>query len=84
MEWSRLRNPSLSQPVHAGPDEPVFLASADQRPPPESDYPHPIYPQTADVSRDRVVVEVALDNRLEVRGCPCQFTGKTAFLPHHR
>jgi hypothetical protein len=29
MEWSRLRNPSFSQPMHAGPDEPVLLASTE-------------------------------------------------------
>jgi hypothetical protein len=29
MKWSRLGNPSFSEPMHAGPDEPVLLASTE-------------------------------------------------------
>ena len=65
MERPRLREPSLSQYKKARPVDPVFLAPAAYGTPPESKHPIAEPAQTLEVSRYRVVVEVALDDRLE-------------------
>src|SRR5438876_11892694 len=65
MERSRLRNPSLSQLEDARPGDPVFLTPTAKGTPPERKHPIPKHTQTREVSRYRVVVEVALDDRLE-------------------
>ena len=65
MERSRLRKPSLSQNEDARPGDPAFLASTASGTPPECKHPIPKHTQTREVSRHRVVVEVALDDRLE-------------------
>jgi hypothetical protein len=41
------------------------LAATDESPPPESGHPFPKHPQTIEISRHRVVVEVAAHDRLE-------------------
>jgi hypothetical protein len=71
MERSRLRKPSLSQySKEARPVGPVFLAPSANGTPPESKRPIAEHSQTCEVSRYRVVVEVALDDRLEpLSGC---------------
>ncbi len=51
--------------MHASPGEPGFLAAIQKRPSPEPSHPFPKDPQAVDISRDRVVVEVALHDRLE-------------------
>src|ERR1700694_5995016 len=65
MERSRLRKPSLSQNKDARPGEPAFLAPAAKSSPPERKHPIPKHAQTREVSWYRVVVEVALHDRLE-------------------
>src|SRR6266852_1450244 len=65
MERSRLRNPSLSQLEDARPGDPAFLAPSAKSSPPERKHPIPKHPQTRQVSWYRVVVEVALHDRLE-------------------
>src|SRR5438132_12588551 len=65
MERSRLRKPSLSQDEDARPGDPVFLAPTANGTPPECKHPIPKHTQTREVSRYRVVVEVALYDRLE-------------------
>jgi hypothetical protein len=65
MERSRLRKASLSQNEDARPGEPAFLAPAGKDTPPECKHPIPRHTQTREVSRYRVVVEVALYDRLE-------------------
>ena len=65
MERSRLRKPSLSQTEDARPVDPAFLAPAAKSTPPERKHPIPKHTQTREVSRYRVVVEVALYDRLE-------------------
>ena len=65
MERSRLRNPSLSQNEDARPGDPAFLAPTANGTPPERKHPIPKHTQTREVSRYRVVVEVALYDRLE-------------------
>src|SRR5216683_1674570 len=65
MERSRLRNPSLSQIEDARPRDPAFLAPSAKSTPPECKHPIPKHPQTRQVSWYRVVVEVALHDRLE-------------------
>src|ERR1700730_4764383 len=65
MERSRLRNPALSQLEDARPRDPAFLAPSAKSPPPERKHPIPKHPQTREVSWYRVVVEVALHDRLE-------------------
>src|SRR5258707_14089076 len=59
MERSRLGKPSLSQYESARPVDPVFLAPSANGTPPESKHPIPKHTQTREVSRYRVVVEVA-------------------------
>jgi hypothetical protein len=65
MERLRLRKPSLSQYKEACPVDPVFLAPSANGTPPESKHPIAEHSQTREVSRYRVVVEVALNDRLE-------------------
>src|SRR5260370_12553277 len=65
MERTRLRKPALSQYKEARPIDPVFVAPATNGTPPESKHPIAEHAQTLEVSRYRVVVEVALDDRLE-------------------
>src|SRR5260370_30479036 len=65
MERSRLRNPSLSQLEDARPRDPACLAATAKSSPPERKHPIPKHPQTRQVSWYRVVVEVALHDRLE-------------------
>ncbi len=65
MERTRLREPSLSQYKEARPVDPVSLAPSANGTPPESKHPIAEHAQTLEVSRYRVVVEVALDDRRE-------------------
>jgi len=65
MERTRWGKPSLSQYKEARPVDPVFLAPSANGTPPESKHPIAEHAQTREVSRYRVVVEVALDDRLE-------------------
>src|SRR5471032_1857563 len=65
MERLRLRKPSLSQYKEACPVDPVFLAPSANGTPPESKHPIAEHSETREVSRYRVVVEVALNDRLE-------------------
>jgi len=65
MERSRLRKPSLSQSESARPGNRVFLTPAANSTPPERDHPIPEHSQTREVSWYRVVVEVALHDRLK-------------------
>jgi hypothetical protein len=65
MERLRLRKPSLSQYKEARPVDPAFLAPSAKSTPPECKHPIPKHPQTRQVSWYRVVVEVALNDRLE-------------------
>src|SRR5450432_3502981 len=65
MERSRLRKPSLSQNEDPRPGEPAFLAPAAKDTPPEHKHPIRKHTQTREVSRYRVVVVVALYDRLE-------------------
>ena len=65
MERTRLRKPTQSQLKEARPIDPVFVAPATNGTPPKSKHPIAEHAQTLEVSRYRVVVEVALDDRLE-------------------
>ena len=65
MERTRLRKPSRSQDKHACPVDPVLLASAANSTPPEREHPVPKHAQAREVPWYRVVVEVALHDRLE-------------------
>src|ERR1700733_2277573 len=65
MERTRLRKPALSQSESACPLDPAFLTPATNGSPPERDQPIPKHSQTLEVSWYRVVVEVALHDRLE-------------------
>src|SRR5207237_9363697 len=65
VERTRLRKPSLSQSESACPRDPAFLAPATSSSPPERDHPIPKHSQARAVSWYRVVVEVALHDRLE-------------------
>ena len=65
MERSRLRKPSPSQNKNARPRDPVLLAPTANGTPPKRKHPIPKHAQTREVSRYRVVVEVALYDRLE-------------------
>ena len=55
----------LDQPAYSGPGGPVLLAPATKYPSPVPGHPLAIYVQPLHVSWYRVVVEVALDDRLE-------------------
>jgi len=63
MERSRLG--AIAEPKDARPGDPVFLAPTASSTPPERKHPIPKHTQTRGVSRYRVVVEVALYDRLE-------------------
>ena len=65
MERSRLRKPTLSQGEDARPGDMALLTPAANCAPPERKHPIPEHTQTREVSRHRVVVEVALYDRLE-------------------
>src|SRR5580658_8367980 len=65
MECSRLRKPALSHREGARAGDPALLAPTANSAPPERDHPIPDPPQTREVSWYRVVVEVALHDRLE-------------------
>ena len=65
MERTRLREPLLGQHEYARPVDPVFLAPSAKGTPPERKHPISKHTQTREVSRYRVVVEVALYDRLE-------------------
>src|ERR1700674_5983943 len=65
MEDTRFREPSSSQSEGTLPGDRAFLASAAKWMPPMPKYPIPEYAETVVVPRYRVVVEVALHNRLE-------------------
>ena len=65
MKHPRSGYPSFCQLVEPGPVHPVPLAASAQSPSPESSHPYPEDPQSEEVSRYRVVVEVALHDRLE-------------------
>jgi hypothetical protein len=65
MERTRLREPSRSQDKGACPVDPVLLTPAAKSTPPEREHPIPKHAQTLEVSWYRVVVEVALHDRLE-------------------
>src|SRR6201996_2142781 len=65
MENARFREPVFSQSVHPRPVQATALTAADQSFPPHLSNPKSEYPQTLGVPRNRVVVEIALHNRLE-------------------
>src|ERR1700674_4109408 len=65
MEYSRGREPSVSQSESTCPGERAFLAAAAKCSPPLPDEPLPEYAETVEVPRYRIVVEVSLHNRLE-------------------
>jgi hypothetical protein len=65
MEHVRLGKPSVCQKVHSGPREPMPLTATKESPPTESSHPFPKDPEAIEVSRYRVVVEVASHDRLE-------------------
>ena len=65
MERTRLGEPAVSQYKKARPVDSVFVAPATNGTPPESKHPIAKHAQTLEVSRYRVVVEVALDDRME-------------------
>src|SRR5260370_16999226 len=65
VERAGVRERSLSQYKEARPVDPVSLAPSANGTPPESKHPIAEHAQTLEVSRYRVVVEVALDDRRE-------------------
>ena len=65
MKNTRPRNPAVRQSSHPRPSQMMLLAPMDQHRPPEPGHPIAECGQTVGVSRYRVVVEVALDDRLE-------------------
>src|SRR5215467_2893954 len=65
MKRTRFRKPTLSQGEDARPGDWAFLATTAKSTPPYRQHPIPEHPQTLEVPWDRVVVEVALDDRLE-------------------
>ena len=65
MERIRLREPVLGQDEDARPRDPVFLTPAAKSTPPQHKHSIPKNPQALEVSWYRVVVEVALDDRLK-------------------
>jgi len=65
MKRTRLRKPRLSQCENARPRDPTFLTAATKSTPPQRQHPIPKHSQTLEVSWYRVVVEVAVDDRLE-------------------
>ena len=65
MEYARWREPSVSQSESTGPGDRACLAAAAKCSPPLPDEPIPEYAEAVEVPRYRIVVEVALHNRLE-------------------
>jgi hypothetical protein len=65
MEYSWLREPSVSQSEHTCPGDRACLTAAAKCAPPPPDDPSPEYAETVEVPRYRIVVEVSLHNRLE-------------------
>src|SRR5712691_2743777 len=65
MEYSRLREPSVSQSEHTGPGDRACLTAAAKCAPPPPDDPRPEYAETVEGPRYRIVVGVSLHNRLE-------------------
>ena len=65
MEHTRCGEPVLRQTVQAGPVGPPFPAAAEKYSPPESRHPVAKYMKALDIARHRVVVEVALNDRLQ-------------------
>jgi hypothetical protein len=65
MEYARVRKPALSQGENTLPGDRAFLAAAAKCMPPMPKHPVPEYAETVEVSRYRVIVEVALHDRLE-------------------
>jgi hypothetical protein len=65
MEHSRLRKPSVSQGENTRPRERVLLATAAECTPPMPNQPIPEYAETIEVPWYRIVVGVALHDRLE-------------------
>ena len=64
MEHTGAREPAVTKLEHARPGQ-ALLAATTQCVPPEPKHPVAKQTQTADVSRHRVVVEVALHDGLE-------------------
>ena len=65
MEHSRLRQPSVCQGENTRPGERVLLATAAKCTPPLPNQPIPEYAETIEVPWYRIVVGVALHDRLE-------------------
>ena len=65
MEDARLRDPSGLQLLHTCPVQIMPLAATDQKLPPQPSYPKSEHAEGIRVARYRVVVEVALNDRLE-------------------
>ena len=69
MEHTRLGKPLCSQLEATNPGVPAYLTTVLQRLPPVTKHPLPEQPQTIEVPRHSVVVEVVLYNRPEPRAC---------------
>jgi hypothetical protein len=65
VEYSRLGEPMIHEPKDPGPIGPMRLTPASECPSPVPQHPLAEYLQSLHVSRDRVVVEVPLNDRLE-------------------
>jgi len=65
MKNARQRDPAASEQIDTVPVRAGALAAAAQNRPPEPQHPDPKRPQAVEVSRYRVVVEVALHDRPE-------------------
>ena|SRR5664280_408407 len=65
VEHARCWEPLTHKPEDPGPVGPVHFTSAPECPPPKPFHPFAEYLQSLQVSRDRVVVEVALNDRFE-------------------
>jgi hypothetical protein len=65
MEHLRLGKPSTSQREHAFPGDAVCLAASSQSTPPVTNHSLPEHAETVNVPRYRVIVKVALHDRLE-------------------
>jgi hypothetical protein len=69
MEHTRCRKPLCGQLKTTNPGVPAYLTTTLKRLPPVTKHALPEQPQTIEVSRHSVVVEVALYNRPEPRAC---------------
>ena len=65
MKYARRGKPAASEAIHPGPVVAVSLTAASQTGPPQPSNPDPKDPQAVDVPWYRMVVEVALHDRLE-------------------